>query len=220
MSLRLSLILTIAVLSSSMANAQTATTEFDTTDGFVTGGGGPVSISADDGSFTATFTGGIQQQGFDGPSYSNGPAALLFINGTFQGTTTNTQTGTTNVGNVTFSTGVDTVSFFAADRANGTPNFSVFDVSGGLLQGPTPITSTVNNVGDTSLINLSSDILGGQIGQIEFNNAAPAGNPPYVIAIDGFSASVSTAVPEPTSAGLLGLVSLGMLAVRRRKATA
>ena len=59
-------------------NAQTTfNTEFNTSDGFVTGGTGDVVV----GNGLITFSGGQQQQGFLGAAYNNGPAAYLFING-------------------------------------------------------------------------------------------------------------------------------------------
>ena len=60
-------------------NAASINTSFDTTDGFITGDTAPVILS--DRSFIATFSGGQQQQMFDGPSYNSGPAAYLFVNG-------------------------------------------------------------------------------------------------------------------------------------------
>ena len=59
-------------------NAQTTfNTEFNTSDGFVTGGTGDVVV----GNGLITFSGGQQQESFLGAAYNNGPAAYLFVNG-------------------------------------------------------------------------------------------------------------------------------------------
>ena len=58
------------------SNAQVlVTTEFDTSDGFVTGGTADVVVDG-----LVTFSGGQQQQMFLGAAYNNGPAGYLFIN--------------------------------------------------------------------------------------------------------------------------------------------
>ena len=163
--------------------------------------------------FSAIFEGGIQQQGFDGPSYNDGPDAYLFINGTFTGTSQNTQAGNSDIGSITFDIGVDTVSFFAADRANGTPEFSVLGTDGTVLS-TVSITSTSNQSGaGATPFSFTSDELGAQIGAIQFDNAGPASNPPYVIALDSLTV---TAVPEPATGSLVAIV-FGFMGLRRKR---
>ena len=110
---------------------------------------------------------------------------------------------------------MESVSFFAADRANGQPSFRVLSTAGNVLSSQI-ITATTNRpLGGATAFNLDSATLGSLIGSIEFDNAGPAGSPPYVIAIDTFSASAA-AVPEPNAA--MGLVALACgLAFRRRR---
>jgi len=236
MSIRLSLILAVAVVSSSIANAQTVITEFNTSDGFVTGpinGAAPAAgafapVTVTNGGFDVTFSGGQQLQSFDGPSYSGGPAAFFFINtgpgaATFTGSFGNTVTGGANNGDsngsIAFSgLGASSVSFFAADRANGTSStFDVLDIFGNTI-------SANNAIGDGAVgaaanqITLSESVLGSAIGAINFDLAGPNANPPYVVAIDSFSATASTtaAVPEP-SALMVMLGSLAVAGLRRRR---
>lgn len=198
-----------ALLFGSVAEAAVSTS-FSNADGFATGATGDVMLS--DGALTVTFSGGVQQQSFDGPSYNAGPDAYFFINGTFTGSFGGTQAGSTDVGTISFSTGVDEVSFFAADRANGTPSIRVIADDGVTVLTTVSVTGTSNQPGATPFT-FTSSVLGDQIGSIEIDNAGPAGNPPYVTAIDSFSASVS-AVPEPSSM-IAGLVLVGGAATRR-----
>ena len=134
---RILAVVVVASLFSAAVSAQTITTEFNTSDGFVTGpinGGEPADGAFDDvtlteGAFSVVFSGGQQQQGFDGGSYNNGPAGFLFVNtgggdAVFTGGSGNTITGGANNGDnnglISFGGfGASAVSFFAADRANG-----------------------------------------------------------------------------------------------------
>ena len=193
-------------------------TSFDTTDGFITGDTAPVILS--DGSLTATFSGGQQQQMFDGPSYNSGPAGYLFVNGGagFTGTSGNTAASTGDAtGLIDFNQGVTEISFFAANRANGAQGtINVFAEDDVTLLGSVPVTQTENTEasGAVATVISSEDFAGQLIGSIGFDNAGPADpvNPPYVIAIDSFTASVGTSVDavfnfqatDPDTNGLIG----------------
>ena len=234
MSYRLCLIFAVAVFSSSIAGAQTVSTDFATSDGFITGpqnGAAPaagafsdVTISDLTGAFSTTFSGGQQQQGFDGPSYNGDNAAYLFVNtgpgaAVFAGASGNTITGGDNNsddgGLISFSgAGAGSVSFFAADRANGAnTGGTVFDTSGAAL---TTFTIPSGNVSDNQFT-FTEAALGGAIGSISFDLPGPNANAPYAAAIDSFTATASTAsVPEPSSMlALLG--TLAIAGLRRRR---
>ena len=181
-------------------NAASINTSFDTTDGFITGDTAPVILN--DGSFTATFSGGQQQQMFDGPSYNSGPAAYLFVNGGtgFTGTSGNTAASTGDAtGQVDFNQGVSEISFFAANRANGAQGrINVFAEDDLTLLGTVPVTQTENTAasGAVATVISSADFAGQLIGSIAFDNAGPASppNPPYVIAIDSFTATAAPTI--------------------------
>lgn len=211
------------------ASAQTITTAFNTSDGFVTGpinGAAPAAgafdpVTLSDSGFDVIFSGGQQLQSFDGPSYQGGPAAYFFVNtgggaATFTGSFGSTITGGANNGDsnglIEFGGfGASEVSFFAADRANGAASaLNVFGTDGSLLQGGVTIPSGV--VSDF-FFEFTESALGAPIGSIGFDLAGPAANPPYVVAIDTFSATA--AVPEPSSALLLG--GLALVGLRRSR---
>ena len=233
MFLRLSLVFAVAVFSSSFAGAQTVTTSFGTGDGFVTGPTNGAAAAAGafsdvtvfdngPGTFSATFSGGQQQQMFDGPSYNSGPAALLFVNtgpgaAVFTGASGNTITGGANNGDtnglISFSgAGASSVSFFAANRANGAAGATgeVFDTAGVSLG-----TFNIPNGGTSDFFFDSTVNFGSAaIGSIGFDLPGPASNAPYVVAIDSFSATA--AVPEPS--GVLALLgTLAIAGLRRRR---
>ncbi|MEM1367180.1 MAG: PEP-CTERM sorting domain-containing protein [Cyanobacteria bacterium P01_H01_bin.15] len=209
----------IGALSASIApaSAQTITTQFNLSDGFITGDFGDVTLT--EGDFEVTFSGGQQQQTFDLPSYNVGPAGFLFINGGtgFTGTSGNTASATGDTGLIDFNLGVEEVSFFAANRANGAATtLNIFGVDDSTLLGSLPITQTSNQLGDGAVLTtlLASDF-GGLIGSIEIDLPGPAANPPYVLAIDTFSATAST--PEPAAlVGLLAVVGVASLSKRQR----
>lgn len=206
-------LLAVACLAST-ANAQSLTTSFSQADGFTTGSTANVTFPGS-GGLTATFSGGFQEQSFDGPAYNAGPEAYFFVNGTYTGSFGRTATGSTDVGTVSFSTGVDQVSFSAADRANGTGTFRVLDTSGATLLSQSIVATDNGTAAAAFSFDSSVDFDGSQIGSIEFDNAGPAANPPYVIAIDSFSASVN-AVPEPSSM-LFGLLVPAVAVLRRNR---
>ena len=207
-----------------LASPVTVTTEFNTSDGFVTGGvnGNVIPEAFDDVTVDGlvTFSGGQQQQMFDGPSYSSGPAAYLFINGGggFEGASGNVAASTGDTGLISFGGfGASSVSFFGANRANGAgTTLNVFGVDGALLT-TILVTQTVNNGGGGPNVSLTSLMLGALIGSIEVDLPGPAGNPPYAFAIDGFSSVVETPLPGGAVLALTGIAGLAGLR-RRRKA--
>ena len=203
------------------AYASTISTEFNLSDGFVTGGFAPVTLASPSGSFTTTFSGGQQQQMFDGPSYNNGPAGFLFVNGTFTGASGNSVAGdgvTDDAGLIDFSgAGVTNVSFFAANRANGpATTLNIFGVDDTTLLGSILVANTVNQGPGSALTVIDSANFGGAlIGSIGIDLPGPVMNPPYVLAIDNFSA---TAVPIPAALPLFisAIAGLGVFGRRRR----
>lgn len=208
--------LSLLALTAISASATTISTSFARADGFTSGVAGDVVLT--NGTFSATFSGGVQEQSFDGPAYNAGPEAFFFVNAGATGTYTGSfgvrpLAGNVDVGTISFNTGVSSLSFFAADRANGTPTFRLLDIDGAILTTES-ITGTSNRTtaGATPFEFSSSDFGGALFGSIEFDNAGPNANPPYVIAIDSFTA---TSVPEPSTALL---AALGLLAgISRRK---
>ena len=216
---KLSGALAATVLLTTGAQAGIITTEFDTSDGFVTGDTGDVTLT-DGAGFEVTFSGGQQQQMFDGPSYNNGPAADLFINdgpgdAGFDGANPNTGPATgdginDDIGNILFNVGASSVSFFAANRANGASStVNVFGLDGALLtSAPIP-----NGAAGDNLFTFTADDLGAGIGRIEFDLAGPAANPPYVVAVDSFTVQA----PEPGMLSLFGAFALVGLVARRRR---
>ena len=192
--------------------AITVSTGFNTTDGFTQGGTADVTLNN-----AVTFSGGQQQQGFLQSAYDQGPAAYLFIN---SGPGFNGATSTGDTGAISFGLqGATNVTFFAANLANGPGAgiISVFGLNNNLLGTEDVLSGSFTNNGDNSDFEISLDAttFGENIGSIEFNLPGPADtpNPPYVVSIDTFNATV---VPEPTSAALLGL-GLGFSIFRRRR---
>ena len=200
----------------STANAQsTVSTSFDSAT-FGTGVANAAPVTLSDGALSAVFDGGFQEAAFHGPAYNQGNQAYFFLNGTFTGSFGRSETLNNDTGSIDFNTGVDSLSFFAARFGNGTPSFSVLGVDDTTVLASSDITagSNQNGAGATPFT-FDSASLGGQIGSVVFDNAGPAGNPPYLIAIDSFSASVN-AVPEPSSVMSLVLAAGGLVLRRRR----
>jgi len=172
----------------------TISTQFDTGDGFITGDFGDVTLTEED--FSVTFSGGQQQQMFNGPSYNVGPAAYLFINGGpgFTGASGNTAASTGDTGLIDFSVGVAEVSFFAANQGNGpATTLNIFGTDDTTILDTVLVTQTSNQSSSGAVETIiTSDAVGGPIGSIGIDLPGPAANPPYVLAIDTFSA---TAVP-------------------------
>ena len=193
-------------------DAQTVTTEFGTPDGFTTGGTADVVLDG-----LVTFSGGQQQQMFLGGAYNNGPAGFLFING---GGGFNGAASTGDTGSILFGGGGATeVSFHAANLQNGpATSFTSFDVNGNFIETLLTQVSSLNSIADDVGEILTFSASGGEnIGRIEVDLPGPATpvNPPYVAAIDTFSATIAP-VPEPSSLALLGLAaSCGLLRRRR-----
>ena len=205
-----------------MTASATIMTDFNTTDGFTTGTFSPTVVpDPADPAFTAIFSGGQQQQMFDGPSYVNGPAGYLFVNGNFTGASGRSISGdgvNDDRGLIDFTgPGAGTVSFFGANRANGGQvAVNVFGLDDTTLLGSVLITQTALNTGTPTQTILTEAAFGDAIGSIEFDLPGPAAAAPYVAAIDVFSATASTtAVPEPGSA--LGLCVLGACCMFRRR---
>lgn len=206
----------VLLAASPLAAGFEVSTSFDTSDGFVTGDSSDVTLS--NGPFDVTFSGGQQQQGFDLPSYNSNPAAFLVINGTFAGSFGGTATGSSDIATIDFNLGVTDVSFFAAIRGLGASStIRVFGIDDTTLLTTASITQTnIQPSASPTLTSFSSSALGAVIGSIEIDNAGPAGNPPYVTAIDTFSAR---AVPEPSTLVLLAIggVSLVGYGWRRKR---
>lgn len=207
--------LTLALLSAASLTAQASTisTTFARSEGFTSRDTDDVVLTNSIDGFAVTFSGGVQEQSFDGPAYAAGPDAYFFVSagmGTFTGSFgVRPLASTGDTGTVSFNRGVTDLSFNAANRANGTPSFQILDLNGNLLSSSS-ITETSNRA-VASGFSFNSEDLGGLIGSVVFDNAGPAGNPPYVIAIDRFSA---TAVPEPSS---VLMCCIGLAATLRRR---
>ena len=212
------------MLAQAAATPVVVETEFNTSDGFVTGarnGDAPIAasfapVSIGDG--LVTFSGGQQQQMFDGPSYNNGPAGFIFINGggsqtPFVGTSGNSAIGDggafdgisddqgfIDIGGF----GASEVSFTGANRGLGAAVGITVTSFDGSETFSFSFTETV-----ASLISITSaDLNGALIGQIAFDLPGPASNPPYAFSIDSFSALVETPLPGAALLLLTGLAGL------------
>lgn len=214
-----------------LATPVVVSTEFGLADGFVQGalnGAAPIAESfaaVTIGNGLVTFSGGQQQQAFDGPSYNNGPAGYIFINGggsntPFVGASGNSAIGdggafdgiSDDQGFIDFGgLGASSVSFTGANRGLGAGvGITVTSVDGTQSFSFT-FTETV-----ATLIEITSADLGGLlIGQIAFDLPGPAANPPYAFAIDSFLAVVET--PIPGAALLLATGLIGFSRFKKRK---
>ena len=188
-----------AMSASTSAASETISTSFSTGDGFETFGTAPVTLIS--GDFETVVSGGQQIQFFDGPSYNTGPDAYLFVSGpSFTGASGNSTTGTGDIGLIDFNQAVDSVSFYAADRANGTPTLRVFGRDDTTVLFEAQVTQTSNRTSDGSAVSVfTAASLGGLIGSIEIDNAGPAGNPPYATAIDTLTAVTNVVFAEEVS---------------------
>ena len=216
------IVMFVALTLATNLNAQTTSfsTDFDTSDGFVTGGFGDVTVAEG----LITFSGGQQQQAFLPAAYNNGPAAYLFVNGDvgFAGSSSIAAI-TGDTGNISFGgLGATDVSFHAANLGDG-PNtiFTSFDEFGGFIEVQTTSVNNLNaNPGDIDeILNFTSSSDGRNIFRIEANLPGPINNTTdasYAASIDNFSATVVLAVPEPSSLALLGLATTCGLLRRRR----
>lgn len=193
--------------SPALGSTFTVETSFDTSDGFMTGDLNDITLS--DGLLDVTFSGGQQQQGFDLPSYNSNPAAYLFNNGDFTGSFGGTIPSVGDTGLIDFNLGVSEVSFFAANRGNGAAvTINVLGVDDMTILDTILITQASNQPGDAAVPTIiSSSTLGELIGSLAIDLPGPAGNPPYVLAIDTFSATAS--VPE--SNNTVAVMLLGIL---------
>lgn len=203
--------------------ASPISTQFNDTDGFITGDTDPVTLT--NGALSVTFSGGQQQQMFDAESYNVAPAAYLFINGTFTGASGNDASGDgvdDDTGLIDFNIGVLEVSFFGANRGNGDAvELTIFGVDDVTELSTETITQTSNPTGAPTTITAAD--VGAPIGSIGIDLPGPNMMPPYVFAIDTFSVVdeeepvvVPNPIPEPGAAILLGMGLLALGASRRR----
>jgi len=193
--------------------------------GFQTGVSNSVTLNdASVSGFDAIFSGGQQQQSFDGQSYNAGPNAYLVINS--GATTFNGVSGSSDTATIDFTgPGAGSVSFFGANRGNGAAvSGTVFGLDDTTQIGSFSITQTSNQAFTNPTLTSFNEgsfglgALGQAIGSIQFDLPGPNANAPYALAIDTFSATASTAVgvPEPSSAVALALLGMG-LGFRRRR---
>ncbi|MEL7488235.1 MAG: hypothetical protein AAGJ87_13575 [Pseudomonadota bacterium] len=204
------------------AAAATVSTSFTTADGFATGSFADVTIG--DPSASVTFSGGQQQQMFDVQSYNSNPAAYLFVNGAFTGGSGNTVSGdgvNDDAGLIDFGgIGASSVSFFAANRGNGASvTLNILGVDDVTILGSISITQTSNQLADGAIATIinAADFGGQLIGAIAIDLPGPAANPPYVLAVDSFTAVVET--PIPGAAALLLTGAAGLFGFRRKRKT-
>ena len=208
-------LISIFTVTLALASSQAATlisTEFNISDGFVTGDFGDVTLDG-----AVTFSDGQQQQMENTAFYNNGPAAYLFING---GGGLDGLSSTGDTGLISFAgLGATTVSFHAANLANGpATTFTSFDALGNTLETFVTTVSTLNgNLNDAGEVLTFTAVGNVNIASIEVNLPGPASpvNPPYAASIDTFSATV-VGVPEPSSAALI-VAAMGIGFARRRR---
>ena len=181
-----------AGLAVSHASAQSSVdTGFDTSDGFVTGALNP-GTSLNSGDFAVTFDNGQQQQMFDGPSYNVGPAGFLFVNGGpgFTGGSGQNAASTGDQGTISFSQGATEVSFFGANRGQGAAvTVEALGLDGSVLGSQLITQTNIQAATNPTLTTFNANDLGGLIGSLRVDLPGPAANPPYVLAIDTFSAT-------------------------------
>lgn len=183
--------------------SETVNTTFALSDGFTTGGTADVTISS--GAFEVTFSGGQQQQSFDGPSYNTGPDAYLFISGpSFTGSFGQSALGTGDKGLIDFNVGVSEASLFVANRALGAATtVRVFGRDDTTILDEISVSQTsIRPEANPTQTVIDAAAYGALIGSIEIDNPGPAGNPPYVTAIDTFSARTDVIYAEEVSGDL------------------
>lgn len=207
-------------------------TDFNQSDGFVTGDTNDITLS--NGGLSVTFSGGQQQQMFNTNFYRNGPAAYLFINGTLEdqipaGPGNGFASGDgidDDTGLIDFNVGVSEVSFFAANVANGPfTALTVFGEDDSTILGTVNvfdsfIPSPIQDPGLPGFTFAASNFNGNLIGSIGIDLPGPNQNPPYALAIDGFSVTADIApIPLPATAVLLlaGVGGIGALRLRKTR---
>lgn len=199
----------LLALSSSACFATTITTEFNRSEGFLTGFPIPTTLSNSDGIELVTFAGGQQQQSFFGAAYNQGPAAFIFNNAGFNGIIPTGDTGFVGF----LGGGATEVSFHAASLAGGATSFTAFGTDGSVLG--TALTQVNSLAGNNPLEIISFSAIGGiNIAGIEVNLPSLGENGPAAATIDTFSANV--AVPEPSASVFIGLALASSLLRRRR----
>ena len=217
------------MIASASATPVAVATEFDIGDGFVQGaqnGAAPIAASfapTSIGGGLVTFSGGQQQQMFDGPAYDAGPAGYFFINGggsatPFVGASGNTAIGDgigDDAGFIDFGAlGASEVSFTGANRGTG----AAVGITATSVDGSQTFSFSFSDTVATLIEITSADLSGALIGQIAFDLPGPAGNPPYAFAIDGFAAIVETPLPGAALMLLTGL--FGMSRIKKKAVVA
>lgn len=199
----------LLTLSSSACFAATITTEFNRSEGFITGLPIPTTLSNAEGIELVTFAGGQQQQSFFGAAYNQGPDAFIFNNAGFNGIIPTGDTGFIGF----LGAGATEVSFHAASLQGEATSFTAFGIDGSVLG--SALTQVDSLGGNDPLEVISFSAIGGvNIAGIEVNLPSLTGNGPAAATIDSFSANV--AVPEPSAFAFIGLAFASSLLRRRR----
>ena len=202
----------LLALSSSACLATTITTEFNRSEGFITGLPIPTSLSDSEGVDLVTFAGGQQQQSFFGAAYNQGPDAFIFNNAGFNGIIPTGDTGFIGF----LGGGATEVSFHAASLLGDPTSFTAFGTDGSVLG--SALTQVTSLRGNNPLEIISFSSVGGiNIAGIEVNLPSLTGGGPAAATIDTFSADIApAAVPEPSASAFIGLALASSLLRRRR----